>query len=65
MILNKEIKEKDIELRSEMVKQHVWQCCLNCVEYNSLEEKCGKYNARPPLKVVIVGCKEYDEDVPF
>ena len=28
-------------------------------------ETCGKFNVRPPAKVIVCGCSEHEDDIPF
>lgn len=38
--------------------------CLKCTEWQPIDEICDKYKARPPLKVIVSGCPDYD-NIPF
>ena len=37
--------------------------CGNCVFIKN--DRCGKYNAAPPISVVLHGCDNWEEDIPF
>lgn len=30
-----------------------------------LGPQCTKYNSRPPTKVILIGCEEYEPSIPF
>lgn len=47
-----------------MMEQGYFSTCLNCHHWKATEEMCGKFNARPPAKVIVSGCEEHT-DVPF
>jgi len=38
--------------------------CTGCMHWNAESETCKKFNVRPPAKVIVKGCEEYDE-IPF
>jgi hypothetical protein len=40
------------------------QHCLDCIKWNAPGEYCEKYNQKPPLDVIVKGCREFD-DIPF
>lgn len=41
--------------------------CLTCVSWNIKEEKCRRYDARPPAWIIAFGCDNYtdENEVPF
>ena len=39
--------------------------CLGCMEFDQTTEQCLLFKARPPVKVIILGCDEYEADIPF
>lgn len=43
------------------------ESCLTCSYFREAEERCTKFNARPPARVIAYGCDQYiDNDViPF
>jgi hypothetical protein len=52
----------------------VWHSCINCDHWsnNSVERKdspptelCHKWRQRPPASVIVVGCPEWQDAVPF
>lgn len=70
------VREAAVQLRRDMIEQQVWQCCINCINWEKLTiideqgvktevMRCGKYAAVPPPEVLVVGCVEYERDIPF
>lgn len=47
-----------------MMEQGYFSTCLNCHHWNDKKEICGKWNARPPAKVIVSGCDDHT-DIPF
>lgn len=45
----------------------VRRSCIACMHFNEQAELCGKFNARPPARVIAFACPEYIEDsnIPF
>jgi hypothetical protein len=46
-------------------QNHVHKDCTTCLYFDSEAELCRTHNARPPAKVIVTGCKQYEMDVPF
>lgn len=48
-------------------KYFPFQSCLNCKLFNEKQEICSKYNQRPPARVIVFGCNDYEDtsDIPF
>jgi hypothetical protein len=42
-----------------------WECCPNCDHWDDGTEMCKKFGARPPAKVIVIGCVEYEVGIPF
>ncbi len=71
------IQEIKIKLQEEGIEKGVWNCCLNCELWRNepLLDKvngeiygpyyCSMYDIIPPLKVIIVGCKNWSLKIPF
>lgn len=73
---SREVKEAVIQMRKAIVRAHEWKCCLNCMEWReethtdatgavTKRQFCGRYNAVPPPIVIVTGCVEYEQDIPF
>ncbi len=45
----------------------LWQSCISCDHWQSVNEMCGLYKSRPPARVIAFGCPSYadDNDIPF
>lgn len=41
--------------------------CLNCRLFDEATEICGKFNMRPPARVIAYSCEHYEDcdDIPF
>lgn len=52
------------ELVKLMVSQGWLKTCLNCHYWHKPQEKCDKYNQRPPAEIIVAGCPDH-EDIPF
>lgn len=54
-------------MRSVLAGELPVSSCLSCVHFNEPNEICGRYNQRPPARVIANGCPEYIDyyDVPF
>jgi len=57
------------KLRSDNQKAQVdnflWQCCLNCDQWEKDKELCQKWNMKPPAKIIILGCEDWEVSIPF
>lgn len=69
-----EATAKDNELRLRVVRAGLWRCCLNCEHWcevgvatstERVYNLCGKYDMMPPDEVIIVGCPEHQQAIPF
>lgn len=47
----------------EAIHSLMWNTCINCGNFNKAEEKCNKFNAKPPAEIIVVGCDEYIIDI--
>lgn len=39
--------------------------CANCMSYDHDKEICIHYKAKPPCQVIVKGCDEWMDDIPF
>lgn len=70
-----EVVAKDNEQRLKVVKAGLWRCCLNCEHWceivdavTSTERQynhCGKYQQLPPDEIIVLGCPEHVQAIPF
>ncbi len=70
-------QEIKIKLQEESIDKGVWNCCLNCEFWKNepLLDKvhgeiygpyyCGYYDVIPPLKVIVIGCINWNLKIPF
>lgn len=44
-----------------------FQSCINCINFREQTEICGLANQRPPAKIIVFGCPQYEDknEVPF
>ena len=61
---NQNQRELKIQLQDKMINQYVCQTCLNCSNFNK-DETCELYKAKPPAYIIVSGCKDYLQDIPF
>lgn len=79
-ILREELKEALNEVFDRLRFDELFVTCLSCVHWDEPGDKCGKYQQKPPAKVIVVGCPSlepkrpwdpkkppggYDDDIPF
>lgn len=39
--------------------------CLNCIHFNEKSELCGRCNQRPPARIIVLGCEQHEDEIPF
>lgn len=54
-----------IDFQSRMITSRHWQSCLNCEYFGQEKDECTLFKARPPSHVIVNGCKDYMDDIPF
>lgn len=59
-----EAKER-IQFQNTQIACNNWQTCFNCSNFEKENCLCKFYNAVVPVHVAIVGCQEYNSDIPF
>lgn len=42
-----------------------FRCCLDCIHFDEEKEVCAKWNARPPARVIVNGCDDHVDKIPF
>jgi hypothetical protein len=57
-------------LAGHMDEMGMFKSCINCEHWiegppNNLQQVCGKYKMRPPTKIIICGCDEHTDNIPF
>jgi len=59
--------------QEQLVRSGLWRSCLNCGYWNdpSIQQNptmplgCAKFKALPPPHVIVHGCSEWFDDIPF
>jgi len=53
--------------QSILIKAAIWRTCLNCDNWRltKLGNLCALYNVLPPPSVIVHGCQEHIDDIPF
>ncbi len=48
-------------------ENHIYRSCINCFNFNEKNELCKLANQRPPAKVIVFGCRMWDDKdgIPF
>lgn len=65
---NKRLDEKQAVIDQQQNKaifHGVWRSCLGCINFNKRDESCMMFKARPPAHIIVNGCRDYDQDIPF
>lgn len=68
-------QEQLIAFQERLIRTGQWATCLNC-EFYMVEagnvggvdlpaDVCSKWAVQPPLKVIVVGCPEWIDRIPF
>lgn len=39
--------------------------CTTCDHFDQRDDTCKKYNVRPPARVIVEGCADHEEKLPF
>jgi len=69
--MNTKIDEQRKEAEHETIKKFqntllnraIWRSCLNCDNWDG--SQCGKWRMMPPPHVIVNGCKDWEDDIPF
>jgi hypothetical protein len=60
-----------IEFQDKMLRSGHWLSCLNCDYWAKKNgkptgvEQCELFKAVPPIHVIVNGCKDHMDDIPF
>ncbi len=54
-----------LALQKKLEETYVVQQCTNCDHFDLDGNRCEKYNATPPARVVVIGCDQWAPDIPF
>lgn len=70
-------REHEIKLQNSLIRSGSIKTCTNCEHWRlvhgmktllgkaNLDRHCGKYSMVPPPDVIVTGCVEHVEDIPF
>ena len=50
---------------ARMIRAGVFPSCINCEYFNHINETCDKVNQRPPAHIIVSGCPEWQQEIPF
>lgn len=53
-----------------LLEQGMFRTCYNCEHWlegppDNRLQKCGKFNIRPPTKVIVCGCDQHTDNIPY
>ena len=54
-----EFNQITIDFQNKIINNCSWNCCLNCINYDSKNEVCLLYKQRPPVTVIVTGCAKH------
>jgi hypothetical protein len=60
------VEEAILKHQKRLLDAKLWRSCLNCI--NWIEKPnigCMKFRALPPPNVIVHGCKDWEDDIPF
>lgn len=72
--MNSKRAELQIEFQQKLINGEIWQTCLNCIYWTnpkidklegSLAQGCTLFKAMPPPHIIVSGCKDHENDIPF
>lgn len=43
----------------------VFRSCLTCDFWEQTNEICGMFKQRPPARIIVLGCSEHSDEIPF
>lgn len=63
--MNTERRKTLIDHQQRQIDMLTWRCCANCEYFDHQQAWCKRYQAQPPPKVIVVGCEEHLDHIPF
>lgn len=55
-----------VDHQERLLYANIWRSCLNCINWSEKPNLgCRIYKALPPPKVIVHGCRDWDDDIPF
>jgi hypothetical protein len=52
-------RQAKIEMQTKLIEGGDLPSCLSCEMWDNKDEACSKYQVRPPIKVIMVGCVDW------
>ena len=49
----------------KLVDNYIIHSCINCEHFTANGDLCAKVAQRPPARVIVYGCEEWDMKIPF
>ena len=49
----------------DLIRRQLLASCFNCERFDHANEVCLQFDARPPAKVLVFGCPEWEGEIPF
>jgi len=58
------------QLTELMLEEGWFRTCYNCEHWiegppDNLQQICGKYKQRPPTKIIVCGCEDHSDNIPY
>lgn len=61
-----------VEHQNSLLAANIWRSCLNCTNFHigkpapaSGATECVKYRMLPPPNIIVHGCRDWEDDIPF
>lgn len=52
-------------LQEQAMHNGIVQSCINCESWLKAEDKCIRYDVKPPATVIYYGCEKWEYNIPF
>jgi len=61
------IRETRYSKIDNLLRNELYQNCLNCLHWKETDDLCGLYKEIPPPKIIVAGCETYRDidDIPY
>lgn len=57
--------ETTAAVHRELIERGMFKTCLNCDHKDPKGSTCNLYKAVPPMEVIVYGCNDWIEVIPF
>ena len=61
--MHRELVKLQLGVQKGSLSHATWHSCVNCDFFTSAG--CRKFKAMPPPEVIVVGCEEWEDNIPF